>query len=96
MRWSYVLIYSGLLALFVAPVSAQERAYFVTYDHYLEEPGNLEIAVSNTTGLPKGNGLAYTAPWLELEYGITGWWTTELYLEGVMMRRNGRDRKSVV
>jgi len=89
MRWSYVLIYSGLLALFVAPVSAQERAYFVTYDHYLEEPGNLEIAVSNTTGLPKGNGLAYNAPWLELEYGITGWWTTELYLEGVMMRRNG-------
>ena len=89
MRRSYVLIYSGLLALFVAPVSAQERAYFVTYDHYLEEPGNLEIAVSNTTGLPKGNGPAYNAPWLELEYGITGWWTTELYLEGVAIRGNG-------
>ena len=30
----------------ILPASAQERAYFVTYDHYLEEPGNLEIAVS--------------------------------------------------
>ena len=66
-----------------ARASAQERAYFVTYDHYLEEPGNLEIAVANTTGFPKGGNASYSAPWLELEYGLTGWWTAELYLEGV-------------
>jgi hypothetical protein len=68
---------------------AQERAYFVTYDHYLEEPGNLEVAFATTTGLPKGGHSAYTAPWLELEYGITGWWTTELYVEGLATRRDG-------
>ena len=68
---------------------AQERAYFVTYDHYLEEPGNLEVAIATTTGLPKHGHSAYTAPWLELEYGITGWWTTELYLEGLATRRDG-------
>ena len=68
---------------------AQEPAYFVTYDHYLEEPGNLEIAVANTTAVPKGDHGGYWAPWLELEYGIKGWWTAELYLEGVTTRRDG-------
>src|SRR5438128_7961621 len=72
-----------------ASAYAQERAYFVTYDHYLEEPGNLEVAFATTTGLPKRGHSAYTAPWLELEYGITGWWTTELYLEGLATRRDG-------
>ena len=89
MRPSPVLILVGFLSLAWTPAFAQERAYFVTYDHYLEEPGNLEIAVSATTGLPKDGGAVYTAPWLELEYGLTGWWTAELYLEGVTTRRNG-------
>ncbi len=70
-------------------VSAQERAYFVTYDHYLEEPGNLEIALATTTGFPRNDHAVYSAPWLELEYGFTGWWTAELYLEGVTTRGDG-------
>src|SRR5438105_811869 len=78
-----------LVICFISPTSAQDRAYFVTYDHYLEEPGNLEIAVATTTGMPKRDQPAYTAPWLELEYGLTGWWTGELYLEGVTTRGNG-------
>lgn len=83
-----------LLALFMklaggVSASAQERAYFVTYDHYLEERGNLEIAVATTTGFPKSDHAAYTAPWLELELGVTGWWTAELYLEGVTTSRDG-------
>jgi len=69
--------------------SAQERAYFVTYDHYLEEPRNLEIAFASTTGFPKAGNQRYTAPWLEIEYGFTGWWTAELYLEGVTAGRDG-------
>jgi hypothetical protein len=73
----------------VAPASSQDRAYFVTYDHYLEEPGNLEIAVASTTGLPKRDQTAYTAPWVELEYGLNGWWTAELYVEGVTTRGDG-------
>jgi len=79
-----------LLTISVVPrASAQERPYFVTYDHYLEERGNLEIAVATTTGLPKGEAHAYTAPWLELEYGLTGWWTAEFYLEGVTTSGDG-------
>ena len=73
----------------VAGASAQEGPYFVTYTHYLEEPGNFEIGVANTTGIPKNHNSAYNAPWLELEYGIAGWWTTELYVEGVTTRRDG-------
>src|SRR5256885_4367241 len=71
------------------PAFPQERAYFVTYDHYLEEPGNLEIAIANTSGLPRGDHGSYHAPWLEMEYGINGWWTTELYVEGVTTSRDG-------
>jgi len=77
------------LALVSSPVLAQDRAYFATYDHYLEEAGNLEVAVATTTGMPKNQHAVYTAPWLELEYGLTGWWTTELYLEGVTTTRDG-------
>jgi hypothetical protein len=73
----------GILCANVPRASAQERAYFVTYDHYLEERGNFEIAASSNTGFPKGDNPSYTAPWLELGYGVNGWWTTELYLESV-------------
>jgi len=76
--------------MWAAPSSgAQERAYFVTYDHYLEEPGNLEIAVANTSGFPRGDRPSYNAPWIEIEYGLTGWWTTELYVEGATFSKDG-------
>lgn len=70
------------------PAAAQERAYFVTYDHYLEEPGNLEVALATTYGFRRAGRASYFAPWLELEYGVKGWWTTELYLEAVSVRRD--------
>ena len=78
-----------VIAAVARPALAQERAYFVTYDHYLEELGNLEIAVASTTGFPRENRSAYTAPWVELEYGLTGWWTAELYLESVTTTHDG-------
>jgi hypothetical protein len=79
----------SLMLFAVAAASAQESPYFVTYTHYLEEPGNLEIALASTTGIPKNDHSAYSAPWLELEYGFAGWWTAELYLEGVTTSRDG-------
>lgn len=85
----YALLVLVVTGIGVASASAQERAYFVTYDHYLEERGNLEVAVASTTGFPKHNQSIYTAPWLELEMGVTGWWTTELYLEGVAAGNDG-------
>jgi hypothetical protein len=61
---------------------AQESPYFVTYDHHLEEPGNLELEVYTTSGVPRSGQVAYVAPYMEIEYGVTGRWTSELYLEG--------------
>lgn len=58
-----------------------ETPYFVTYSHQMEEPGNLEIATKGVTGKPD-RGSRFQAPVLELEYGLKGWWTTELYLDG--------------
>jgi len=61
---------------------AQESPYFVTYDHHMEEPGNLEIEASSTTDVPRSGQRFYFAPYTEFEYGVTANWTTELYLEG--------------
>ena len=69
-------------AAFSAPASrAQESPYFVTYDHYLEEPGNLEIEYSSTFGTQRG-GNDFHAYWAEFAYGVKAWWTTEFYLDG--------------
>jgi hypothetical protein len=72
----------SLLGLF-ACVSArgQESPYIVTYNHYLEEPGNLDVEYFSTFGVQHG-GNDFHAFWAELEYGATAWWTTELYLDG--------------
>jgi hypothetical protein len=84
----YRLICLGLFAGFLcgalvlpAHLEAQESPYIVTYDHYLEEPGSLEVEYFSTVGTQRG-GNNYHAAWLELEYGATAWWTTELYLDG--------------
>jgi hypothetical protein len=61
---------------------AQESPFFVTYNHHMEEPGNLDLETSTTTGIPRSGQRSYTAPYLELEYGVTAQWTAELYLEG--------------
>ncbi len=61
---------------------AQESPFFVTYNHHMEEPGNLDIEVSTTSGVPRSGQQTYFAPYMEFEYGVTAQWTTELYLEG--------------
>jgi hypothetical protein len=71
------------LATLFSPIitTGQENPYFVAYDHYLEEPGNLEIEYFSTFGTQRG-GNDFHAYWAEFEYGATAWWTTELYLDG--------------
>lgn len=61
--------------------AAQERAYFVTYNHQMEEPGSLEIGVNPVFGTQRGAG-NFLASWTEFEYGVKGWWTSEIYLDG--------------
>ncbi len=60
---------------------AQEKPYFVTYSHDLEEPGNLEIETKTALARPDGS-THYGATTLEFEYGAQAWWTAELYLDG--------------
>jgi hypothetical protein len=69
-----------LLALAI-PTGAQERPYFVTYSHEMEEPGNLEIESFNVVGDPKGAN-NFLGSNLEFEYGVKTWWTSEFYLDG--------------
>jgi hypothetical protein len=64
------------------PSAAQESPYFVTYTHHMEEPGNLDLEFSTTNGVPRTGQRAYVAPYMEMEYGVTPRWTSELYLEG--------------
>ena len=70
-----------LSLLCVARSRAQESPYIVTYNHYLEEPGNLDVEYFSNFGTQRG-GNDFHAYWLEFEYGMTAWWTTELYLDG--------------
>lgn len=73
---------SSLLCVYPSrPLLAQENPYFVTYDHNLEEPGNLEIEYFSTFGTQRA-GNDFHAFWMEFEYGVNAWWTTELYLDG--------------
>ena len=71
----------GLLLWCCGSAFAQEGPYIVTYDHYLEEPGSLEVEYFSTFGTQRG-GNNFHSFWMEFEYGVTAWWTTELYLDG--------------
>lgn len=69
------------LAALTLSAHAQEKPYFVTYSHDLEEPGNLEIETKTALARPQdGNRFGGAAQ--ELEYGVRAWWTSEVYLDG--------------
>jgi len=75
-------VYITAVAMLLLPAAwAGEGPFFVTYTHQLEEPGNLEFATKNVTGKPDG-GNRFLAGAAEFEYGVLGWWTTEVYLDG--------------
>lgn len=69
------------VALLASHCQAGEGPFFITYTHQMEEPGNLEFTAKNVTGKPEG-GNRFLGTAAELEYGMTGWWTSELYLDG--------------
>lgn len=78
------LLYVAVLlsaAVLCPAASAQESPYIVTYDHYLEEPGSLDVEYFSTFGTQRA-GNDFHAFWVEFEYGATAWWTTEFYLDG--------------
>ena len=69
-----------VFALFASYASAQESPYIVAYDHYLEEPGNLDVEYFSTFGTQR-QANDFHAFWMEFEYGAKAWWTTEFYLD---------------
>src|ERR1051325_4507485 len=75
------------LTIFCPSASAAEWPYFVTYSHQMEEPGNLEIGSRNVIGKPEQSNIFLGAT-TELEYGMTGWWTTEMYLDAQSTHRD--------
>jgi hypothetical protein len=70
-----------------ARAAAQERPFFITYDHALEEPGSLETALNPALGTQRGGG-GFLSWWAEFEYGAKAWWTTAAYLNGQRTRRD--------
>jgi hypothetical protein len=78
----FVCVLALALSAFASPARAQENPYIVTYDHYLEEPGSLEVEYFSAFGTQRGGGNDFHAFWAEFEYGATAWWTTELYFDG--------------
>lgn len=85
-RLALLLLLRALAALAVPAAFAQEAPYLVTYDHHLEEPGNLEVEAFSTFGITRSPQPGYIAPFTEFEYGVTAWWTSELYLEAQSTR----------
>ena len=79
MRWPAFALMGYIL--FPPFSQAVEGPFFITYTHQMEEPGNLEIATKNVAGKP-GDGNRFLATATEFEYGVKGWWTTEVYLDG--------------
>ncbi len=77
----FIILVFSLLFCGSSRVFAQENPYIVTYDHYLEEPGSLEVEYFSTFGTQRG-GNDFHAFWTEFEYGATAWWTAELYVDG--------------
>jgi hypothetical protein len=70
------------LILISIPLAAQQNPFFITYDSHMEEPGNLEISTQSTVGFQKQDLPTYLGQLVEFEYGVKGWWSSALYLEG--------------
>lgn len=66
---------------------AQERPYFVTYSHEMEEPGNLDIEFFSVNGKPDSAN-RFVGSNIEFEYGVKAWWTSEFYLDGQMTQHD--------
>jgi len=79
-RISLVATLALIFPVLSCPAKAQENPYFVTYDHNLEEPGNLEVEYFSTFSTQR-TGNNFHSYWTEFEYGVTAWWTTEFYLD---------------
>ena len=45
------------VSLSLSLAALAESPYFITYDHHMEEPGNLEVESMGLTGQPQGGDI---------------------------------------
>ena len=64
------------------PAWAGNGANFVLYNHYTEEKGETEVRLYSDFANVGGVEPDYSAQLLEIEHGVTDFWTAALYLEG--------------
>jgi len=84
-RFTGSAVIAGLAAAILLPGSAWagNGANFVLYNHHTEKQGETEIKLfSDFSDGGKGEE-GYSAQLLEIEHGVTDYWTTALYFEGV-------------
>ena len=77
--WSLSVL--ATVTLVSHPMRAADEPFLVTYSHQMEEAGTLEIENKNVTGRPNG-GDRFLGTAVELEYSVTGRWTTSVYFDG--------------
>ncbi len=68
-----------MFAVCVVTMRAQDRPYFVSYSHDMEDPGEAEI--ESKTALA-GSRSPFGAMASEVEVGVRSWWTEGFYLDG--------------
>lgn len=73
-------IITGVLA---GVARAGNDANFVLYNHHTAEKGETEVNLYSDLSSIGGGEEDYTAQLLEIEHGVTDFWTTALYFEGV-------------
>tara|TARA_R110001592_G_scaffold87572_5_gene258545 strand:- start:218 stop:1042 length:825 start_codon:yes stop_codon:yes gene_type:complete len=71
----------GLLITSSSIAFAGNGANFILYNHHTADRGEKEIMFMYDVG-QEADGSRYTAQMIEIEYGITDRWTTELMFEG--------------
>ncbi len=84
--WKHFTVLA-VLTVSCRQLRAAEGPYFVTYTHQMEEQGNLDLETRSVLGKPGGGNRFFGAA-TELEYGVLGWWTTEVYLDGQTTVKN--------
>jgi len=90
-RCVHCLLVGGFVAATLLPSSAWagNGANFVLYNQHTEEQGETEVKLFSDFSDGGDGEEAYSAQLLEIEHGVTDYWTTALYFEG--MKIDGED-----
>lgn len=80
-RCLVLVVVLGVVAVLPRAAYAGNGANFVLYNHHTAKAGEREIMFMNDLG-QEADGTRYTAQMIELEYGVTDRWTSEIMIEG--------------